>query len=117
MAKRESPETKGLAASTTNPETKTTKENFNNNSAHNQRLKILDWLLEKNSITTQQAREHLDIMSPAARILELKAAGYLINRVPVDWVSDFGIKHSRIARYVLLQKQPLELIKNDEVTQ
>lgn len=44
------------------------KTNFKDNSAHNQRLKILDWLFEKGSITTAQAREYLDIMSPAPRI-------------------------------------------------
>ncbi len=106
MAKRKHPKNKGAAASTTTP--KTTKPNFNDNSAHNQRLKILDWLLEKDSITTAQAREHLDIMSPAPRIMELKAAGYLIVTIPDNWTSEHGINHKGIARYVLKQKQPLE---------
>lgn len=97
---------KGVAAVTTTPKKLTTRRNFTDNSAHNQRLKILDWLLEKGSISTAQARENLDIMSPAARIKELREAGYQIVTVWDEWTSDFGIKH-RIGRYVLTQKQPL----------
>lgn len=86
---------------------RTEKPNFTNNTAHNQRIKLLDWLFEKNSITTTQARETLDVMSPAPRIFELRKAGYLINTIWESWVSEYGIKH-RIARYVLMQKQPVE---------
>ena len=49
-------------------------------------------------------------MSPAARILELKKHGYLINTVPAEWISEQGINHKGIARYVLTQKQPIETI-------
>ena len=49
-------------------------------------------------------------MSPAARILELKKHGYLINTVPAEWVSELGINHKGVARYVLTQKQPIETI-------
>lgn len=80
---------------------------FNDNSAHNQRLKLLDWLLEKGSINTKRAQIELDIYHPPARIKELRQAGYLIHRKWDIWISDFGIKH-RIARYVLVQKQPNE---------
>ena len=62
---------KGAAVDATTPDTTTTKHNFKDNSTFNQCLKILDWLLEKNSITTDQAREHLDIMHPAGRIKTL----------------------------------------------
>lgn len=107
---------KGAAAPTTTPKAKTTKRNFKDNSAHNQRLKLLDWLQEKNSITTAQARECLDIMSPAPRVLELRKAGYLIDTVPDTWTSEHGINHKGVARYVLTQKEPIELEKNSEVT-
>jgi len=113
MAKRKNPKDEGAAASTTTP--KTTKPNFNDNSAHNQRLKLLDWLLEKGRITTDQAREHLDIMSPAARIFELKDAGYLIVTFRGGWTSEFGIKHS-VAKYVLTQKEPVERDNESEAT-
>lgn len=115
MANNKHTKMKGLAALTTNPDTTKRKIKFTDNSAQNQRLKLLQWLLEKNSITTTQARANLDIMSPAARILELKAHGYLISTVPAEWVSEHGINHKGVARYVLTQKQPLELINDSEV--
>jgi len=107
MANNENTQNKGLAAQTTNPKSKTSKSKFTDNSAQNQRLKLLDWLFEKNSITTAQAREHLDIMSPAPRIMELKRDGYLIVTIPDSWTSDHGINHKGVARYVLTQKQPI----------
>ena len=113
MAKRENTKTKGLAA-TANPDTKTTKPNFNDNSAFNQRLKSLDYLLEHGSITSSEAREKLDIYYPPARIFELRQAGYLINTVWDNWTSEHGIKH-RIARYVLTQKEPVESDKDSMV--
>ena len=113
MAKRENTKIKGLAA-TANPDTKNTKLNFNDNSAFNQRLKSLDYLLEHGSITSSEAREKLDIYYPPARIFELRQAGYLINTVWDNWTSEHGIKH-RIARYVLTQKEPVESDKDSMV--
>lgn len=82
------------------------KPKLTDNSVHNQCLKIHDWLLEHGSITTAQAREHLDVMSPAARIMQLKQGGNLIVTLWDSWTSEHGIKH-RIARYVLTKKQTL----------
>ena len=113
MAKKSTPKNKGAAASTTTPN-KTTKPNFNDNSAFNQRLKMLDYLLERNSITSSEAREKLDIYYPPARIFELRQAGYLINTIWDNWTSEHGIKH-RIARYVLTQKEPIESVNASEV--
>jgi hypothetical protein len=79
------------------------------NSAHNQRLKILDHLFEHGSITTAQAQRDLDVYYPPARIRELRQAGYLINTVWDNWTSEHGIKH-RIGRYVLKQKQPVSAV-------
>ena len=98
---------KGAAVDATTPDTKTTERNFKDNSASNQCLKILDWLFEKGNITTTQARQHLDVMSPAARILQLKKAGYLIIKISDNWTSEHGINHKGVARYVLTQKQPV----------
>ena len=105
MTKNENTKNKGLATPATNP--KTHKPNFNDNSTFNQRLKLLDWLLERGSITTDQARQHLDIMHPAGRIKDLRNAGYLIVTIWVTWQSEFGIKH-RVAKYLLTHKDPLE---------
>jgi hypothetical protein len=81
---------------------------FTDNSAHNQRLKLLDWLFERGNISTSEARENLDIMSPAPRIMELKRAGYSIVTVTDSWTSPHGINHKGVARYVLTQKQPVD---------
>ena len=104
--KTENTKNKELAASTTNPLNYIRKTNFTDNSVLNQRLKLLDYLLEHGSITTSEAREKLDIYYPPARAFELKRDGYLISTVWHSWVSKYGIKH-RIGRYVLAQKQPL----------
>lgn len=104
----------GAAASTTTPKPKTENCNFRDNSAQNQRLKLLDYLFEHGSITSQKARELLDIYYPPARIKELRQAGYLIHRIWDSWTSEYGIKH-RIARYVLVQKQPIESVNLSEV--
>jgi polyhydroxyalkanoate synthesis regulator phasin len=104
----ENTQNKGVAVDATTPKTKTTKRNFKDNSSTNQCLKILDWLFEKGNITTTQARQHLDVMSPAARILQLKKAGYQIDRLNDTWTSEHGINHNGVARYVLTQKEPIE---------
>ena len=106
-------ENKGLDASTTNPVPKTIKLNFNDNSALNQCLKMLDYLFEHGSITSAEAREKLDIYYPPARIFTLRQNGYFINTIWDNWTSEHGIKH-RIARYVLTQKEPLEAINESE---
>lgn len=107
----------GAATPATTSKTKTTKRNFIDNSATNQCLKILDWLYEKGNITTTQARQHLDVMSPAARILQLKKDGYQIIRLNDTWTSDHGINHKGVARYVLTQKEPIEPNNESEVQQ
>lgn len=114
MAKNENSKNKGLDADTTNPDTAKQKPKFTDNSLHNQRLKLLDYLLERGSITTSEAREKLDIYYPPARKFELCQAGYLIETIWDNWTSEFGTKH-RIGRYVLTQKQPLDSINNSEV--
>lgn len=115
MAIYENTKNKGAAASTSTPKAKTTKRNFKDNSSSNQCLKILDWLFEKGNITITQARQHLDVMSPAARILQLKKAGYQIDTLNDTWTSDHGINHKGVARYVLTQKEPIEHDKESEM--
>ncbi|PPD52907.1 MAG: hypothetical protein CTY10_09010 [Methylotenera sp.] len=116
MAKNENTENKGLDADTTNPNQAKHKPKFTDNSLHNQRLKLLDYLFERGSISTSEAREKLDIYYPPARCFELRKAGYLIVTMWDYYTSEHGIKH-RIGRYVLKQKQPTETIKNSGVAQ
>lgn len=72
-----------------------------------QREAILNWLLNVGSITTQEARENLEITSPAPRIFELKALGWRIETKMVEWRSHRGISH-RIAKYILTGKKGSE---------
>ena len=68
---------------------------MNHNSNHAQRTRILEWL-RRESLTTLQAREHLDVMHPAGRVKELRKQGFNI-------LTYWTIENShRIARYVLL---------------
>ena len=114
MENNENSKNKGLDAGTTNPDNTKRKAKFKDISVHNQRLKLLDYLLERGSITTSEAREKLDIYYPPARKFELCKAGYLIEMIWDNWTSEYNIKH-RIARYVLTQKQPVKSINNSGV--
>lgn len=114
MTNNESIKNKGLDAPATNPKNTTPTSEFTDNSSHNQRLKLLDYLFERGSITTSEAREKLDIYNPPARLFELRGAGYLIHTIWDYWTSEHGIKH-RIARYVLTQKRPVESDNDSEV--
>ena len=68
--------------------------------AETQRQQILAYLLAGNTLTTQQARLELFIMSPAPRIFELRQEGWNIKTERTIYEDSEG-KH-RIARYVLL---------------
>lgn len=71
-----------------------------NNSAAGQRHAILNWLQERGSLTTLQARNELGIMSPAARVMELREQGHNIVTHWTKTVDRTGTKH-REAKYVL----------------
>lgn len=51
-------------------------------------------------VTTLEARERLDVIHPAARVLELRERGH---RITTTWVraSDAWGRAHRVARYVL----------------
>jgi hypothetical protein len=68
-------------------------------SAESQRARLLTWL-QTATITTLQARKRLDILHPAARIMELRARGH---NIITHWATaDTGKGRHRIACYVLL---------------
>jgi len=59
-----------------------------------QHQRLLNWFAKSsNKITTMEARNTLGIMSPAARILELKQRGYIIKTHRVDEYDLNGIAH------------------------
>lgn len=74
---------------------------YTGNDAASQRLRLMQWFDGRNSLTTQEARELLDIMSPAARVFELRAAGWRLTTVWDRLPTVSGRLH-RMARYVCM---------------
>jgi len=71
------------------------------NSAASQRQRILAWLKSSRALSTLEARQHLDVLHPAARVMELRQAGH---NIATHWRTDHngrGRPH-RVASYVLL---------------
>ncbi|MEQ1560401.1 MAG: helix-turn-helix domain-containing protein [Methyloglobulus sp.] len=75
-----------------------TKKLLSTNAGH-QRERILAWLLTA-PLTTLEARQKLDVLHPAARVMELQQAGKSIHTYWTTVETPLG-KH-RIAEYVLL---------------
>jgi hypothetical protein len=71
---------------------------LNKNSLESQRQRILEHLHRK-TLTTIEARQELDIMSPASRVLELRARG---ENIVTHWTVEQG---HRIAQYVLFSHE------------
>lgn len=72
-------------------------------SSYAQRQRLLAYL-RRDSIDTITARQALNILMPAARIKELRKAGYNISTIRIDKPDPEGRTHSRIALYVLSSK-------------
>lgn len=79
-------------------------KNYSWNGAHAQRQRLLE-CLKISPVDTVMARRELDILCPAARVLELRKHGHRIDTVWIDRSTDCGKVH-RVALYVL---QPGEL--------
>lgn len=73
------------------------------NSAKNQRERIMEGLKTHGALTTIDMRRHLDVMSPASRVWELKRAGEPIEKKWVNQATDCGKTH-RVGLYVLEAK-------------
>lgn len=69
------------------------------NSVAAQRNRIMDFL-RKRPLDTLTARKELDVMHPAARVMELRRHGVGIITIKIDRPSDCGKIH-RVACYVL----------------
>ena len=70
------------------------------NSTEAQRKRLINWLHTHGQIDTITARRELDILCPAARVLELRKRGYQIETVWTERPTDNGKLH-RVAMYVL----------------
>ncbi|SEF42722.1 helix-turn-helix domain-containing protein [Nitrosomonas ureae] len=69
-------------------------------SAAAQRNRILDFLRNR-PLDTLTARKELDVMHPAARVMELRKRGVGIKTIEIDRASDCGKIH-RVVCYVLV---------------
>ena len=70
------------------------------NSVAAQRNRMMDFL-RKRPLDTLTARQELDVMHPAARVMELRKRGVGIITIKIDRASDCG-KFHRVACYVLV---------------
>lgn len=66
-----------------------------------QRARILDYLQNHRSLTTLEARHHLNVMHPAARVMELRKRGYNIVTNRREDADSQGRLH-RVGEYVLM---------------
>jgi hypothetical protein len=76
-----------------------TSPHSHSNTAHAQRDRLLK-ALQSGQVTTLQARREIDVMHPAARVMELRAQGVLILTNWTSERSECGKLH-RIASYAL----------------
>ena len=73
-----------------------------------QRARLLS-ALQRRPITTLEARRELDVLHPAARIMELRKQGHRIERCWTFDVTERGRPH-RVARYSLIpEDMPMQL--------
>jgi cell division septum initiation protein DivIVA len=79
------------------------------NDAMAQRNRILAALRTHGSLTTLEARRRLDVLHPAARVMELRDAGFLISTVWSVDHNELGSQH-RVARYHLLSEPQAEAL-------
>ncbi|MBI4804619.1 MAG: helix-turn-helix domain-containing protein [Desulfovibrio sp.] len=69
------------------------------NTSDAQRKRLLE-VLRNRSLTTLEARRELDVLHPAARVMELRKQGYDIQTIRVPDLTSEGRAHN-VARYIL----------------
>jgi hypothetical protein len=79
------------------------RNNINANCAEAQRTRLLGFLRNNGSLSTIDARHLIDVMHPAARVMELRNAGFQIETVWSREETPEGGKH-RVARYHLMSE-------------
>ncbi len=90
-------------AATAQTVTTSKKLNPKDTTAANQRAIVIQALRDGNK-TTIELREKYGVMSPAPRVIELRALGYSILTIRVKAVTPDGVMHCGVARYVLLSE-------------
>lgn len=76
---------------------------MNSNSAHDQRQRLLEALRHR-PVTTLEARRELDVLHPAARVMELRQQGITVE---THWTIQDTIegRPHKVASYVLMAGQ------------
>lgn len=76
---------------------------MNGNSSHDQRQRLLE-ALHRRPVSTLEARKEMDVLHPAARVMELRKQG-----IPVEthWTTQDTIdgRPHKVASYVLMAGQ------------
>ncbi|WP_152206800.1 helix-turn-helix domain-containing protein [Marinobacter changyiensis] len=70
-------------------------------STDDQRFRVLEYLRHNRALTTLHARHHLNVMHPAARVMELRKGGHNIVTHRRQDADSAGRLHS-VAEYVLM---------------
>jgi len=83
---------------------------YSGNDAAAQRGRILLYLREHNSLSTFDARYQIDVMHPAARVMELRKQGFEIYTSWVREETPEGKSH-RVGRYHLLAEPKKEALQ------
>jgi Helix-turn-helix domain len=73
------------------------------NDAASQRSRLLEFLRKRGSLSTIDARHLIDVMHPAARVMELRRQGHDIMTAWAHETTPEGGTH-RIARYRLMRE-------------
>ncbi|OXJ00817.1 MULTISPECIES: helix-turn-helix domain-containing protein [Burkholderia] len=94
---------KQKAAPQTSAAKRILKPQSSGNDAAAQRNRVLDYLRHHGSISTLDARHVIDVMHPAARVMELRRFGHEIATVWSHETTPEGGEH-RVARYCLLRE-------------
>jgi hypothetical protein len=68
-----------------------------------QRVRVRDFLQRYGSLSTLDARHLIDVMHPAARVMELRRFGHKIATVWAQETTPEGARH-RVARYHLMSE-------------
>ncbi|MCW5144302.1 helix-turn-helix domain-containing protein [Burkholderia cenocepacia] len=76
---------------------------YSSNDTAAQRHRILDFLCHYGSLSTLDARHKIDVMHPAARVMELRRLGHEIETIWSHETTPEGGKH-RVARYHLMSE-------------
>ena len=72
--------------------------------------------LKKGPLSTIAAREELGIMSPSARVSELRSLGYIIKTKRISLSEESGRNHRQVALYLMGTPEPARSLLPEQIT-